>query len=103
MNPLTSEALASIIRWLLTFAAGWLVQHGIWTQAKAETYVASAALGLIALGWGLWQKYSSRLTLVTALSMSHASSEDDVKGRIASGVGVPSVSTPADVTPTSKV
>ena len=103
MNPMAVEALASIVRWVLTFGAGWLVQHGIWTQANAMTYVSAAAIALITLGWSLWQKYKSRLTLLMALSSSRATSEADVRGRLASRVGVPSVTTPIDVTPVPKV
>lgn len=98
MNPLLQEALASIVRWALALGAGYLVKAGIWTGSDAQTYVAAAALALIALGWGIWQKYQSRLTLVTALS-SGPSSEEAVKTRIASGLPVPAVSTPSDTIP----
>lgn len=69
MNPLFQEALASIFRWALAIGAGVLVSRGIWTEEAAATYVAAAALGLVALAWSLWQKYAARTKLVTALSM----------------------------------
>lgn len=97
-NPMVVEAIGSILRWLLAMAAGYLVQHGVWTSANAETYVGAAALGLISIGWSLWQKYKSRLVLVTALS-SGPSSESDIKAVVVEGVDVPPVTTPTHVVP----
>jgi hypothetical protein len=73
MNPLLGAAIGSILRWALAFGAGWLVQHGIWTQAEAGIYVAGFSLAAVSLGWSLVQKYGARLKLVTALSMYPAS------------------------------
>lgn len=57
MNPLIQAALGSVLRWGLTIAAGWLVNAGVWSSGEATTYVAGAVLGLLALGWSLWEKY----------------------------------------------
>lgn len=85
------EALGSIVRFLLAFVAGYLVQHGVWTQAAADTYVTAAAtaiaMGLISLGWSLWQKYRAHIDLLTALSLPAGSSQDQVKERVAAGKG----------------
>ena len=99
MSPLVQEALASVLRWGLALAAGWLVQHGIWTQAAATMYVAAAALALVSLGWSVWQKYVARSKLMTALIMPAGRTENDVARKIASGIGVPSVTTAKDVVP----
>lgn len=89
MNPLLMEALGSIVRWLLAGAAGWLVQHGIWTSAQSQTYVMAAALAVLSLGWSLWQKYKSRVHFLTALQAPAGTSEDAVKTKVAQGLGVP--------------
>ena len=99
MNPMLQEALASILRWALAIGAGYLVQHGIWTQGDASSYVTAATMGLLALGWSLWQKYASRLKLLTALTMPAGTTEHAVEAKIATGVGVPSISTPAAAVP----
>jgi hypothetical protein len=91
MNPLLLEALGSIMRWLLAGAAGWLVQHGIWTQAQSQTYVMAAALAVLSLGWSLWQKYKSRIHFLTALELPAGSDEGAVKAKIANGTGAPLV------------
>ena len=98
MNPLAQEALGSIIRWVLTFLAGWFVQHGIWTANDAEKYVAGAALAILALSWSLWAKYKSRLKLVTALGSRAAMSEHEVEYKIAAGHSA-STTTPKDAVP----
>lgn len=59
MNPLIAQALAAVIRHALTIGSGILVAQGIWTQAQAETMVAGAVVALIALGWSLWQKWTT--------------------------------------------
>lgn len=99
MNPILSAALGSILRWALAFGAGWLVQHGIWTQADASTYVAAAAMGLLAFGLSLWNKYKGRVTLLTALTMPAGTTEDAVHAKMASGVPLPTITTPSSTVP----
>lgn len=86
MNPMVSAALGSIIRALLFVAAGWLVRHGVWTQADATTYVEAATLALIGLGWSLWQKYKGRLRFLAALEATPGTTEEQVHERVAAGV-----------------
>ncbi len=99
MNPILQEAIGSLLRWAFAFVAGWLVQHGIWTQSAASTYVAAAALGVVSIGWSLWQKYESRIILLTALTMTAGTTENGVKAQVASGVMLPTVLTPPDTIP----
>jgi len=87
MNPLLMEALGSIVRWLLAGAAGWLVQHGIWTQAQSQTYVMAAALAVLSIGWSLWQKYKSRLRFLTALESPAGTPESVIKTKVSTGTG----------------
>lgn len=99
MNPIVVEALGAILRWLLTLGAGYLVKAGIWTGSAAETYVAAAAMGLLTLGWSLWQKYKTRSRLLTALWMPHGTTEAQLDVHIGGGGQTPSVTTPADTVP----
>lgn len=99
MNPILSAALGSILRWALAAGAGYLVKAGIWTGSDAETYVAAGALGLLGLGWSLWNKYHGRVKFLTALTMPAGTTENDVKLHIALGAPTPSVTTAADVAP----
>lgn len=99
MNPLLVDAIGAILRWALGGLAVWFVDHHIWTQSEASSYVAAAAMSLIALGWALWAKYKSRLKLVTALSMPQGSTEHQVEQKISGGIGVPSATLGKKETP----
>jgi hypothetical protein len=99
MNPLAQAALGSILRWVLTLAAGYLVKAGIWTGSEAETYVTAAALAGLGLGWSLWKNYHGRLKFLTALMMPEGSTENDVKAHLDSGAPTPPVSTPKNEAP----
>lgn len=101
MNPMVQQALVSVVRWGLTFGAGILVQHGIWTAPDATQYVTAASLAIVALLWSLWDKYKSRQKLVTALVLPKGATEIEVEGTIAAGAPIPSVLTPKDVVPVS--
>ena len=98
MNPLAQEALGSIVRATLLLLSGWFVQHGIWTDTDAEKYVGAAALAILAVGWSVWQKYKSRLKLVTALASSRPMSEN-AAASIAQ-YSAPSTMTASDTVPT---
>lgn len=87
MNPLLQAALASIVRAALMMGAGWLVQHGVWTNANAETYVTAAAMALVAYAWSIWTHYRSRVRLLTALQLPEGATEAHVHQRIAEGKG----------------
>ena len=99
MNTLIQQALGAIIRWFLAWLSGYLVTAGIWKGEDAEKYVAAATLGILALGWSLWQKYKSRSKFLTALMLPPGSTENDVKAHIASGAATPTVTTPSDTSP----
>lgn len=99
MNPILSAALGSILRWLLAMGAGVFVQHGIWTDADAQTYVMAASMALLALGLSLWSKYRGRIAFLTALALPAGTTEQGVKEHVSSGGPTPSVATPADAVP----
>lgn len=99
-NPLFVEAVGAILRWALNIGAGYLVEHGIWSQSNAETYVGAAAMVLITLGWDLWQKYRMRLKILTA-SASAGLSEKQVEAIVKDpATQNPSVTHPKDEVPT---
>jgi hypothetical protein len=85
MNPLLVEALASVVRHVLTIGAGYLVARGIWTPEDASTYAMAGALAIIGTGWGLYQKYTARTKLVTALASSTITTEAAIERKIAQG------------------
>lgn len=97
MNPILAQALGSIVRWALALGAGYLIKAGIWSASDAEVYITGGTLALVALAWSVWQKYHSRLKLVTALAMS-ATTEQNVEQQVKAGVSAP-VTTPKHVTP----
>ena len=95
MNPMLAEALGSIVRAGLMVLAGFVVKAGIWDAGQAEVYAAAGALAVVGLGWSLWQKYKSRVKLLSALSMTDTTSEANLEVRIAAGATpTVSVSTP---------
>jgi len=98
LNPILQEALGSIVRWLLTGAAGYLVSKGIWTQDNATTYVSAAAVAILALVWSLWQKYKSRSKLLVALASPTPMTEHQAEAKVSQSMA-PSTSMPKDVVP----
>lgn len=99
MNPMLQAALGAILRWGLTILATLFVNHGIWTQSEAAGYVVGASLGLLTLGWTLWNKYKGRVKFLTALKMQPGTTEAQVEARVASTLPNPPVSTPKDMAP----
>jgi hypothetical protein len=81
MNPMLAAALGAILRWALAFLAGYLVNAGIWKSAEAETYVGAAVLGLLGLGWSVWQKYKSRIKFLAALNAPAGTAEANLDTR----------------------
>jgi hypothetical protein len=99
MNPIATKALGSIIRWALAGVAGALfVKHGIWSQSDAAQYVEAGTMGLLSLGFSLWEKYRSRLKLLTALTMPAGNTEANVEQAM-KVLPSPSVLTAKDTVP----
>jgi hypothetical protein len=71
--------IGAIIRGLLQGVAGYLVAKGWVSEGDAELILAGIAVGAAALAWSLWQKYRSRISFVTALSMPENATEAQVK------------------------
>jgi len=98
MNPILQAALGSIARWALAIFAGWLVKAGIWTESEATSYIAAGALAIVALGWSFYQKYKSRITFLSALTLPEGATENQAKKVVENGEA-PSVLTKADDKP----
>lgn len=99
MNPLLQSALGAILRWGLTFVAGFFVQKGIWSSEEAVQYVAALSVALLALGWSLWQKYHAQLKLLVAMGTPGRITEKAVEEQVSSKIGVPPISTPKSEIP----
>ena len=102
MNPILQAALGSIIRWALAILVGYMVKHGIWEDTEAKTYVAAGTIAILTLGWSLWQKYHSRIKILTALTMPEGSTENELNTQIITKV-TPSVTTPVNEVPVNVV
>lgn len=60
MNDLYKAQLFGLVRHLLTFGGGWLVNHGYAAGALSPDVISGLAVFLVGVGWSLYQK----LTLV---------------------------------------
>jgi hypothetical protein len=83
MSPILQQALGSILRHFLTMASTILVTRGIWTEQEALKYVAAAAMGILGLGWALWQKSQANTLLEKALDMPAGSTIAQAKREVA--------------------
>lgn len=97
LNPLVVNIIGTWVRAGLLILSTWLIQHHIVTAQQGEqlaTALYAQALnalpGLAAIGLSIWQKYRSRLKIVTALTMPVGATEQQVEQKIASGVPLPS-------------
>lgn len=83
MPEILRAAIGSIVRWLLTGLAGYLVAHGALTEGQAGELLLTVGSGVAALVWSLWRKYRARLKFITALELPANASVDQVKDVIA--------------------
>jgi hypothetical protein len=89
MNPLLQSALGAIIRWALTFGAGYLVSKGIWTQEESAVYVTAAVTGVLTLLWAVWKRYRDERLVNTALAMPGGATRTEAHEVIAAGAAPP--------------
>ena len=102
MNPMAQAAIGSVLRHILTLAAGYLVSAGIWSEQDAAGYAAGLSMALLALGWSIWQKHSERVKMLVGLTSPTGTTEAQVERKIAAGV-TSSVTAPKDVAPLATV
>lgn len=98
MDPLLVDILGAAVRWALTLAASWLVQHQFLAADQSSTFVSrflplltskitmGAAL-LAPLAWSAVQKIRARIRLNTALELPAGSTAHDVTAAVKSGGG----------------
>lgn len=97
MNPFIQELLGTAVRSGLMALAGYLVKAGLLSESDASRYVASGTLALVALAWSAYQKYQSRLKLLTAMASPTRLTEAQTIAQVNAGLAPP-VSTPiADI------
>ena len=82
MNLQLQEGAASIVRWALALGAGYLVKAGIWTEGDASSYVAAAALAIVALGWSLYQKHTKNEEVDEALAAPSGTTRAGLRARL---------------------
>jgi len=86
MNPLLSQFLSAVLRWVLTGAGAWFVQQGILDGQQVTEMIGGLTLAILALVWSLWSKYRSKLELFTVAAMPKGTTLNEVKESIAAGV-----------------
>jgi hypothetical protein len=59
-DDFVQRALGAIVRHGLTVLAGYLVANGIWTEDVATNFAGAAAVAIVALGWSLYKKATTR-------------------------------------------
>lgn len=106
MNPMLLDFLLAIARWALTAAGSALVAHHILTASQDDSFLtaifAHLALWIPLAGSFvllLWTRYRARLKFMTALTMPVGSTEAQVTAKMASGVPIPTVTTPTNTVP----
>ena len=99
MNQITFNLIVgSILRSVIVAAAGWLTAHGMLPTGTVTDWVEAVLLVLLGVGWSLYEKYTARVALLTALTLRPGATENDLKAKVALGV-TPSILTPPDTTP----
>lgn len=99
MNPVFVEAVKSVLIWLLSFGAGWLVSHGVWTNAQATTYVTAGAMAILSFAWAQREWILARTRMLVAL-MPGIHTEDAVNAHIADKtLANPTIMTPPSTVP----
>jgi hypothetical protein len=85
VNPLFEKIVGALLRWLLTFLGAQAVGLGIWNMEDNTAYVAGVAAALVALAWSLWEKYRTRIQVVTALAMPAGTPQKVMETQVSSG------------------
>lgn len=97
MNPLLKEFLSAALRWVLTGAGGWFVQQGILNPDQVDKMIAGAILAILALGWSLYSKYTSKVESNTLAAMPKGTTLVEAQKSIARGISAPAGTGAGDV------
>lgn len=98
MNPFVQDIGGAVVRTLIGIMLGWLVKQQLITGEQAEAWITGLSGAVIILAWSLYQKYTSRQKLVTALASPAGSTERRVEQVISEG-DAPPVTIPKHVPP----
>jgi hypothetical protein len=96
------QVIGVLVRVVVTFVTGWLEAHGgpHFTDSQIANFVIGAVPVVAMAAWGIWQRYGSRLKLVTAIANPQLQTEHEVEAHIANPLTLnPSVNTPKDEVP----
>ena len=90
MNPLVSQFVAGVIRWLLTIVGGILVSKGVFTQDQMDIYTTQFAIGiasaLIGLAWLFYNTYAQRWKQLLGLEAPPNTPETVIESQFKAGV-----------------
>ncbi len=88
-SELVKNAVGTFVRWLLILAAGVLVKKGIISTEQSDVYVQQAlpvvigaAMALVALIWGIWQKKHSNDKIDKALQLQAGTSRESLEKKV---------------------
>lgn len=108
MNPIITELLYAILRYVVTAAISWLLARHVITEDQQQaflgyftdpTFMALVVGSLVPLAIALRAVIKSRLKLLTALSLPAATTERTVEQM--AKTDAPALSTPKNDVPTS--
>lgn len=85
MDPLTKKIVGTLVRSLLTLAAGYLIQHGLLPEGGSTEFVEAGVLLVLSVGWSIWQKYRGLLMIQAAKISPPSASMETVKAIALSG------------------
>ncbi len=99
MNPFLQSLLAAGVRLALVWLSGHLgVQADAGQISAATAQILSTTIVLGTALWTVWSQYKAHQFAVTAQSMTHIATREEVNDVIANGCA-PSVMTPANEVP----
>ena len=85
MDQIVQNMIGAAIRWLLTMVGTWLVTAGVLQSGSQTEWIAGASAIVLALVWGLYQKFVAGRLLKTAMAMPAGATMVEVKAEVARG------------------
>lgn len=94
MDPLLSEFLGAVARWLLASIGSYFIAHHVLTADQTDRFTGAVLAHLAlwlpvggALVWSLVAKYKDRVKFLTALQAPAGTTEASVNARVENGMG----------------
>lgn len=85
MDVIVQNLIGTVIRWLLTLVGTWLVSSGVLASGSQTEWVAGATAIVVALIWGIYQKFVASKLLKTAMALPAGATLVEVKAQAARG------------------